>query len=90
MSSDLPAVMTTRQLGEILNVSPDSLAQDRYYGRGVPFVKIGAKRVRYLREDVLNYLQANRMRRTDDIRGTDDGWPDQPPVTRSDNSRGSA
>ncbi len=66
---DLPPVMTAAQLAEVLNMSPASLAQDRYHGRGVPYVKVGAKRVRYLREDVLEYLRQNRLRRTDDPRG---------------------
>lgn len=57
--SDLPAVMTADQLGQLLGISSASLAQDRYLGKGVPFVKLG-KRVRYMREDVLSYLSANR------------------------------
>jgi hypothetical protein len=64
----LPPVSTPRQVSDFVQTSVDSLAQDRYRGRGIPFVKIGG-RVRYLREDVLNYLAANRMQRTDDPRG---------------------
>nr|WP_194074143.1 helix-turn-helix domain-containing protein [Mycobacterium talmoniae] len=58
--SDLPEVMTAKQLAAFLHISEASLAQDRYLRRGVPFVKVGNKRVRYMREDVLNYLAANR------------------------------
>jgi hypothetical protein len=61
---DLPPVLTPAQLGDVLNVSPACLAQDRYLGKGIPFVKVG-KRVRYMREDVLDYLRSNRMVRTD-------------------------
>lgn len=57
--SQLPELLTAKQLGELLGVSEASLAQDRYLARGVPFVKVG-KRVRYLRADVLDYLAANR------------------------------
>lgn len=64
----LPTVSTPKQVADFVQASVDSLAQDRYRGRGIPFVKIGG-RVRYLREDVLAYLAANRMRRTDDPRG---------------------
>ena len=42
--------------------SESALAQDRHRGTGIPFVKIGG-RVRYLRQDVLAYLAANRMLR---------------------------
>jgi hypothetical protein len=64
----LPPLATSTQVSQFVQVSVDSLAQDRYRGRGIPFVKISG-RVRYLREDVLNYLAANRMQRTDDPRG---------------------
>ncbi|MCV7086557.1 helix-turn-helix domain-containing protein [Mycolicibacter hiberniae] len=52
--------MTAKQLAAYLSISEASLAQDRYLRRGVPFTKVGSKRVRYLRADVLGYLAANR------------------------------
>lgn len=57
---DLPPIITAAVLAKVLNISPASLAQDRYLGKGIPFVKIG-KRVRYMRTDVLEYLAANRV-----------------------------
>lgn len=45
--SVLPEVMTAAQLAEFLQTTSEALAQDRYRGRGIPFVKVGA-RVRYL------------------------------------------
>jgi hypothetical protein len=65
---ELPEVMTTPQLAGFMQTTENSLAQDRYLGRGIPFVKFG-KRVRYLRNDVLDYIAANRVQRTDDLRG---------------------
>lgn len=62
-------VMTAKQLAVILDISEASLAQDRYKGTGIPFTKIN-KRVRYLKADVMAFLQANRMTRTDDPRAT--------------------
>lgn len=61
-------VMTAKQLAAELHISVAALAQDRYRGTGIPFVKVGA-RVRYMREDVEKYLSANRCSRTDDPRG---------------------
>lgn len=61
-------VMTAKQLAAELDISEASLAQDRYKGTGIPFVKVGNRRVRYLRADVMAYLQANRMTRTDNPR----------------------
>lgn len=65
---DLPPVLTADALAQVLGISPASLAQDRYLGKGIPFVKIG-KRVRYMREDVLEYLRQNRITRTAAPRG---------------------
>jgi hypothetical protein len=55
----LPYVAKSDQVAGVIQTSVDALAQDRYRGRGIPFVKVGG-RVRYLREDVLAYLAANR------------------------------
>lgn len=56
----LPPVATPSQVAAVVQMSVDALAQDRYRRRGIPYVKIGG-RVRYLRQDVLNYLNANRI-----------------------------
>lgn len=55
---NLPPLMTTAEVAEYLKASKASLDQDRYLKRGLPYVRIG-RRVRYRREDVLNYLSAN-------------------------------
>lgn len=62
----LPEVLTPAELADFLRTTTASLAQDRYLGRGIPFIKHG-KRVRYLRQDVLDYLTANRVQRTDNV-----------------------
>lgn len=56
---DLPPVATAPQVAKFVQTTPDALAQDRYRRRGIPYVKIGG-RVRYMREDVLNFLAQNR------------------------------
>lgn len=61
---DLPEVATPKQLAEYFQTTESALAQDRYLGRGVPFIKVGNKRVRYLRSDVLAYLESQRRTRT--------------------------
>ena len=58
--AELPPVATAAQVATVVQTTVDALAQDRYRRRGIPYVKI-AGRVRYLREDVLNYLTANRI-----------------------------
>ncbi|MDO0975981.1 helix-turn-helix domain-containing protein [Mycolicibacterium frederiksbergense] len=58
--ADLPAVMTSAQLAEFLQSTAAAMAQDRYLGRGVPYTRIG-RRVRYLKADVLKYLEDNKI-----------------------------
>lgn len=53
--ADLRPVLTAKQLGELLGKSGDALAQDRWLGKGIPFVKYGS-RVYYLRSDVVAFL----------------------------------
>jgi hypothetical protein len=57
---DLPAVAKPEEVAGVVRVTPEALAQDRYRRQGIPYVKVGG-RVRYLREDVLSYLAANRV-----------------------------
>lgn len=59
--SELPKLLTTEELAEMLGLSADTLAQDRYLKQGFPYIKIG-KRVRYRFEDVFAYLEANTIR----------------------------
>jgi hypothetical protein len=57
---DLPAVATAAQVAAVLQTTVDALTQDRYRRRGLPWVKVGS-RVRYLRSDVLKYLEDNKI-----------------------------
>ena len=62
--STLPAVMSTEQLAQVLGITAAALAQDRYRTGGtgdcIPYVKVGRRRVRYLRADVARYLVTHR------------------------------
>ena len=55
----LPPIATAKEVAALLQTSEASLAQDRYLGRGIPYIKHG-RLVRYLRADVARYLAANR------------------------------
>lgn len=57
--SQIPKLITAKELAEILGVSQETLAQNRYLGTGVPYIKVGA-RIRYSLDDVIAYLEANR------------------------------
>ncbi len=53
MARTLPASIACRGAG--LNLTLGALAQDRYQGRGIPYVKFG-RRVRYRQAGVARYL----------------------------------
>lgn len=56
----LPEVATPKQIADYVGSTVQALAQDRYLGRGLPYVRYGG-RIRYLRQDVQDYLAANRV-----------------------------
>ena len=56
---EFPVIATPDDIERILGIPKATLAQDRYLKRGLPYTKIG-NRVRYLRADVLAYLDAHR------------------------------
>lgn len=57
---ELPPIATPPQVAKVVQTTVDALAQDRYRGRGIPYVRIG-RRIRYLRADVLQFLQDNKI-----------------------------
>lgn len=59
-ASELPKYLKAEQVSRLLDITEASLAQDRYRGEGIPYIKIG-KRVRYERDDVLSYLEQNKV-----------------------------
>lgn len=52
---------TPGEVAGFLHTTVATLAQDRYLGRGIPYVKHGRK-VLYRWEDVHDYLEANTVR----------------------------
>ncbi|MCV7191868.1 helix-turn-helix transcriptional regulator [Mycolicibacterium brumae] len=57
---------TSKEVAEYLRTSEMGLAQLRYKGNGPKFVRVGKRKVIYRWADVLAYLDANTMTRTDD------------------------
>ena len=54
---------TTEELARWLRVSPATIEKDRSLGRGnyPAFVKVGGRRICYLHEDIVRWLQARRF-----------------------------
>jgi hypothetical protein len=61
----LPAFLTETQVAERLAISPRTLQQWRFVGRGPKFVKVGAA-VRYSPEAVADWLERNTRDHTSD------------------------
>lgn len=51
-------LLTTKQAAQILGVSIAFLERDRWTGARVPFIKIGARAVRYRHSDLLAYIES--------------------------------
>ena len=49
--------LTEKELAREINVSLSKLRQDRYKGKGFPWVRLGDKAIRYRLTDVLEYLK---------------------------------
>ncbi|MGO9100439.1 MAG: DNA-binding protein [Mycobacterium sp.] len=61
--AELPEYMTPLEVARVVRKTPASLAQDRYLGRGLPYIKVGTEknaRVLYARADVAAFLAAHR------------------------------
>jgi hypothetical protein len=61
--TEMPEYMTPREVARVVRKTEASLAQDRYLGRGLPYIKVGVEknaRVLYAREDLAAYLAAGR------------------------------
>lgn len=62
-------LLTTREAAEYLGVSKAFLERDRWAGARIPFVKIGARAVRYRTSDLEAYLDRQVRRSTSDTGG---------------------
>ncbi len=61
-------LLDTNQAAKLLNCTRRKLEADRIKGGGIRYIKIG-KCVRYDLRDIENYLQANTVNSTSQIRG---------------------
>lgn len=67
-SSAIPALLTTKQAARILGVSASFLERDRWEGARIPFVKVGARAVRYDPQSLAEYLRSRIHKSTSDSR----------------------
>jgi predicted DNA-binding transcriptional regulator AlpA len=72
-------LLTTRQVAEWFSCSKEWLEIGRSKGYGPPFKRLGPKRVRYSRSDVLQWLKERTHRSTAEYILADDVRPPGPP-----------
>jgi predicted DNA-binding transcriptional regulator AlpA len=61
---DQEKLLSTRELAPLLGVSTQWLEIGRHEGYGPAFVRIGSRRIRYRRDDVLSWLETRTHRST--------------------------
>ncbi len=54
-------LLTTPEAADYLSVSTAFLERDRWAGASVPFIRVGARAVRYRGTDLDAYIEARRM-----------------------------
>jgi predicted DNA-binding transcriptional regulator AlpA len=53
-------LLTTKEVAGFLNKAEQSLVNDRFDGKGLPYVKVGKRSIRYWKSDVMAHCQ-NRV-----------------------------
>ena len=52
--------LTPQEAADVLGLTVHALAQQRYHGRGIPYVKLG-KLVRYDQRDIDDYMESHKI-----------------------------
>lgn len=60
VTAESPVLLKPADAAKLLLTSANSLAQDRFHGRGVPYIKLGS-RILYDRDVIIEYLRANTV-----------------------------
>jgi hypothetical protein len=58
--TELPVLLKPAEAAELLRTTVKSLGQDRFHGRGVPYVRLGS-RILYDRDTLLEYIRAGAV-----------------------------
>lgn len=52
-------LLTTKETALLLTVSEAFLERDRWAGARIPFIKVGARAIRYRMQDIEKYIEDN-------------------------------
>jgi predicted DNA-binding transcriptional regulator AlpA len=73
-SSESPRYLNEQQVAAITGISRSSLQQNRWKGKGIAYSKIG-RSIRYLQQDVLEFMARQRIEVDDDLFSAADNSP---------------
>lgn len=57
---DPEALLSPKQAGAMIGLTERKLSADRNRGVGIPYIRLGANRVRYRRGDILTWIERLR------------------------------
>lgn len=53
--------LTERDVSKMTGISVSTLQKQRFRGKGIPYSKVGVKSVRYNLQDVVDYMDAQKI-----------------------------
>lgn len=53
--------LTEREVSKLTGISASTLQKQRFRGKGIPYSKVGAKSVRYSFQDVVAYMDTQKI-----------------------------
>ncbi|MCA9735451.1 MAG: helix-turn-helix domain-containing protein [Deferribacteres bacterium] len=60
LDTTLPQYLPEKEVSKITGIALSTLRNDRFYGRGIPYVKI-RRSVRYDLQDVIKFMNAHKI-----------------------------
>lgn len=61
-------LLTTKQAAQLLGISEAFLERDRWAGARIPFIRVGARAVRYDPAVIEEYVRRQQRKSTSDVR----------------------
>lgn len=52
---------TEKEVSKMTGISVSTLQKQRFRGKGIPYSKVGVKSVRYNLQDVVDYMEAQKI-----------------------------
>lgn len=56
-----PLWLTEKSVAKMTGISVSTLQKQRFHGKGIPYSKVGGKSVRYSFQDVMDYMEAQKI-----------------------------